>query len=75
MNLPPVKESIESLESNDVKYELYDKVRIEPTDTRYTSANSRPCVYLIYVLSFLFVGLCLNYLHTPISLTLIQFSE
>ena len=35
VNLPPVKEAIESLESNGVNYELYDKVRIEPTDTRY----------------------------------------
>ena len=45
MNLPPVKEAIESLESNDVKYELYDKVRIEPTDTRYTSAYSSLYVF------------------------------
>lgn len=38
VNLPPVKEAIESLESNGVKYELYDKVRIEPTDTSFKDA-------------------------------------
>ena len=34
MTLPPVKEAIESLETNKIKYELFDKVRIEPTDSR-----------------------------------------
>ncbi|KAK2553916.1 Hydroxyacid-oxoacid transhydrogenase [Acropora cervicornis] len=34
VSLPPVKEAIQSLDGNGIKYELYDKVRIEPTDTR-----------------------------------------
>lgn len=38
VNLPPVKEAVESLERNGVKYELYDKVRIEPTDTSFQDA-------------------------------------
>jgi len=35
VSLPPVKEAIQSLDGNGIKYELYDKVRIEPTDTRF----------------------------------------
>ncbi|XP_015748924.1 PREDICTED: hydroxyacid-oxoacid transhydrogenase, mitochondrial-like, partial [Acropora digitifera] len=35
VSLPPVKEAIQSLDGNGVKYELYDKVRIEPTDSRF----------------------------------------
>jgi len=35
VTLPPVKEAIESLETSNVTYELFDRVRIEPTDTRY----------------------------------------
>ena len=34
VTLPPVKKAIESLETNKIKYELFDKVRIEPTDSR-----------------------------------------
>lgn len=37
-SLPPVKEAIQSLEGNGIKYELYDKVRIEPTDTSFKDA-------------------------------------
>lgn len=32
--LPPVKAVLESLVKNRVQYKVYDKVRVEPTDTR-----------------------------------------
>ncbi|PFX16371.1 Hydroxyacid-oxoacid transhydrogenase, mitochondrial [Stylophora pistillata] len=38
VTLPPVKEAIESLETNKVKYELFYEVRIEPTDARQVQA-------------------------------------
>ncbi|CAH3141671.1 unnamed protein product [Porites lobata] len=38
VNLPPVQATIESLETNGVNYELYDKVRIEPTDASFKDA-------------------------------------
>lgn len=38
VTLPPVKEAIESLETNKIKYELFDKVRIEPTDSSFKAA-------------------------------------
>jgi hydroxyacid-oxoacid transhydrogenase len=31
-NLPPVRTTLESLESNKVRYTLYDRVRVEPSD-------------------------------------------
>ena len=40
MNLPPVQAAIESLEKNGVNYELYDKVRIEPTDARWIQGST-----------------------------------
>ena len=40
MTLPPVREAIESLETHNVRYELFDRVRIEPTDTRYWNCLS-----------------------------------
>ncbi|XP_015771800.1 PREDICTED: hydroxyacid-oxoacid transhydrogenase, mitochondrial-like [Acropora digitifera] len=45
-SLPPVKEAIQSLEGNGIKYELYDKVRIEPTDTSFKDAITWPVPYL-----------------------------
>ena len=39
MTLPPVKEAIKSLEISNVRYELFDRVRIEPTDTRYRNSK------------------------------------
>jgi len=38
VTLPPVKEAIESLETSNVTYELFDRVRIEPTDTSFKDA-------------------------------------
>ncbi|XP_064633074.1 hydroxyacid-oxoacid transhydrogenase, mitochondrial-like isoform X1 [Lineus longissimus] len=38
VNLPPVKVAITSLEQNGVNYQLYDKVRVEPTDVSFKSA-------------------------------------
>ncbi|XP_022805089.1 hydroxyacid-oxoacid transhydrogenase, mitochondrial-like [Stylophora pistillata] len=38
VTLPPVKEAIESLETNKVKYELFYEVRIEPTDASFKAA-------------------------------------
>lgn len=32
--LPPVKEAIESLETHGINYDVFDRVRIEPTDSR-----------------------------------------
>ena len=40
MNLPPVQAAIDSLEKNGVNYELYDKVRIEPTDARWIQGST-----------------------------------
>ena len=34
VNLPPVKMALESLTKAGVKFTLYDKVRVEPTDQR-----------------------------------------
>lgn len=32
--LPPVQAVLQSLDENRVKYKVYDKVRVEPTDAR-----------------------------------------
>ena len=39
MNLPPVKQAVESLEQSGVQFQLFDDVRIEPTDSRYVDDN------------------------------------
>lgn len=39
VNLPPVKQAIESLEKSDVNFQLFDDVRIEPTDSRLVLLN------------------------------------
>ena len=39
-NLPPVKQAVESLENNDVSYQVFDDVRIEPTDERFVVKKS-----------------------------------
>ena len=36
--LPPVKAAIESLEQNGIRFDLYDRVRIEPTDESFRDA-------------------------------------
>lgn len=35
VNLEPVKATINSLTSNGVKFDVFDKVRVEPTEGRY----------------------------------------
>jgi hydroxyacid-oxoacid transhydrogenase len=37
-NLPPARTVLESLEENDVPFELYDRVRVEPTDESFLDA-------------------------------------
>jgi hydroxyacid-oxoacid transhydrogenase len=37
-SLPPVKTVIDSLEANRIKYALYDRVRVEPTDASFLDA-------------------------------------
>lgn len=39
MYLPPVKTTIDSLTKCNIKFDLYDRVRIEPTDARYHEIN------------------------------------
>ena len=38
VNLPPVKQVLDSLVKNKVNYVLYDKVRVEPTDQSFQDA-------------------------------------
>ena len=38
--LPPVAETVKSLEQSNIKYSVFDDVRIEPTDTRLIKAYS-----------------------------------
>lgn len=33
---PAVKTALDALAKQDVKFDLYDKVRVEPTETRYS---------------------------------------
>lgn len=35
--LPPVKTTIDSLAACNIKFDLFDRVRVEPTDARYIS--------------------------------------
>lgn len=35
VKLPPLKTTLDSLTKNGVNYKVFDKVRVEPTDTRY----------------------------------------
>jgi len=35
-SMKPVQQTLDSLTKNGVDFELYDKVRVEPTDKRYT---------------------------------------
>lgn len=35
VSLKPVKSVLDSLTKNGVNYKVYDKVQVEPTDTRY----------------------------------------
>lgn len=37
--LPSVKTTIDSLAKCNVKFDLYDRVRVEPTDARYDLSN------------------------------------
>ncbi|KAF7666718.1 hypothetical protein LDENG_00094730 [Lucifuga dentata] len=39
-HLPPVKAVLDSLVKNNVNYKLYDKVRVEPTDSSFKEATS-----------------------------------
>lgn len=34
VNMPPVKATVDSLTKNGVKFEVFDKVRVEPTESR-----------------------------------------
>lgn len=34
--LPPVKAVLESLAKNGINYRVFDRVRVEPTDSRYS---------------------------------------
>src|ERR1044071_3169450 len=36
--LPPVQTVIESLDANQIKYDIYDRVRVEPTDESFLDA-------------------------------------
>ena len=45
-NLPPVKQAVESLEGNDVNYQVFDDVRIEPTDDRLVVKLCSICIQL-----------------------------
>ncbi|XP_065057090.1 hydroxyacid-oxoacid transhydrogenase, mitochondrial-like [Rhopilema esculentum] len=38
VNLPPVKQAVESLEKSGVQFQLFDDVRIEPTDSSFLAA-------------------------------------
>src|SRR4029079_8458637 len=37
-NLPPVQKAIDSLDRNGIRWELYDRVRVEPTDESFQDA-------------------------------------
>lgn len=41
INLSPAKETLDSLTKNLVEFEVYDSVRVEPTEQRYLSHNNR----------------------------------
>ena len=38
VNLPPVKQTLDSLHKNNIKYSVYDKTRVEPTDSSFQEA-------------------------------------
>ncbi|CAB3240342.1 unnamed protein product [Arctia plantaginis] len=40
VKLPPLKTTLESLTKNGIKYKVFDKVRVEPTDTSFKEAIS-----------------------------------
>lgn len=40
VKLDPVKATLDSLTRNGVNYKVYDKVRVEPTDTRLVSMSN-----------------------------------
>lgn len=39
VSLSPVKAVLDSLTRNGVNYKVYDRVRVEPTDTRYSNSH------------------------------------